>query len=99
MAEHMLTTIDNPWNPFTHFEEWLHWDTAAGYHTTEYLARIAVFSDDLSEADQSLAIENAIDEIVEENVLGIYIKASPPAPDASTEQQVSMTDVKVDNNT
>jgi hypothetical protein len=36
----------------------------------------------LSEVDQSLAIENAIDEIVEENILGIYRKVNSPAADA-----------------
>ena len=74
MAEHMLTTVDNPFDPFTEFDEWLGFDEAAGYHTTGLLARIIRTSDDLSEADQSKAIEDAIDEIVEENVLGIYKK-------------------------
>lgn len=75
--ESMLTTVDNPYNPFTHFDEWYAWDESSGYHSTGLLARIVVTSDDLSEADQSLAIENAIDEIVRENVLGVFIKVSP----------------------
>jgi len=79
MADHMLTTVDNPNNPFTHFDEWYAWDEAAGYHTTGYLARIVITSDELSEADQSLAIEEAIDEIVEMNVLGVYRKVAEPA--------------------
>ena len=74
MATAMLTTVDNPFNPFTHFDEWYQWDEAAGYHTTSFLARIARTSDDLSEADQELAIDLAIDEIVRENVLGLYRK-------------------------
>jgi hypothetical protein len=74
MAEHMLTTVDNPFNPFTQFDEWYQFDRAAGYNTPSFLARIVKTSDELSEADQSLAIEDAIDEIVTENVLGIYRK-------------------------
>jgi hypothetical protein len=74
MALHMLTTTDNPFNPFTHFDEWLAFDEASGYHTTGLLARIIKTSDDLSEADESQAIEDAIDEIVELNVLGVYRK-------------------------
>jgi hypothetical protein len=74
MAEHMLTTLDNPFDPFTQWDDWYAYDEAAGYHTTSFLARIAKTSDELSEADQSLAIEDAIDEIVRENVLGIYRK-------------------------
>jgi hypothetical protein len=77
--ESMLTTVDNPWNPFTHFDEWYAFDEAAGYFTSGLLARIVKSSDDLSEADQSLAIEDAIDEIVKENVLGIFRKVQAPA--------------------
>lgn len=73
----MLTTVDNPWDPFTQFSEWNEYDQAHGYHSLGLLARIVVTSDDLSEADQSSAIESAIDEIVRENVLGIYRKISP----------------------
>lgn len=72
MTVHMLTTIDNPYNPWTHYDEWFVWDAQAGYHTPGYLARIVRSSDELSDEDQSLAIEQAIDEIIEENVLGIY---------------------------
>lgn len=78
MAEYMLTTVDNPWNPFTHYDEWLKFDTDAGYYTPSFLARIVQTSDELSEADQSLAIDLAINEIVEFNVLGIYRKIEEP---------------------
>jgi hypothetical protein len=77
MVEHMLSTVDNPWNPFTHFDEWHSWDMAAGYHSMAFLARIVVTSDELSEADQSVAIEDAIEEIVRENVNGMYIRVTP----------------------
>ena len=73
MAEHMLTTVDNP---FTQFDEWYAFDEASGYHTTAFLARIVRTSHDLSDADQDVAIEAAIDEIVRENVLGVYRKVS-----------------------
>lgn len=74
MIEHMLTTVDNPFDPFTHYDEWYAWDEASGYHTIAFLARVVLTSDDLSDSDQSLAIEYAIDEIVKENVLGLYRK-------------------------
>jgi hypothetical protein len=72
----MLTTVDNPYDPFTHYDEWYTWDRLAGYHCGSLLARIAVSSDELSEADQVLAIEQAIDEIVKENVTGMFLKVS-----------------------
>lgn len=72
MAEHMLTTVDNPYNPTTQFDEWNAWDMQAGHHTLAFLARIVKTSNDLSEADQAQAIEYAIDEIIQENVSGLY---------------------------
>lgn len=72
--EYMLTTVDNPFDPFTQFDEWYAWDQTAGYHTPGLLARVARIGDDLSEADQHLAIQTAIDEIVQENVLGVFMK-------------------------
>ena len=74
MALHMLTTTDNPYDPYTDYDMWYAYDTQAGYHTMAYLARVVATSHDMSEADQDLAIELGIDEIVRENVLGIYKK-------------------------
>lgn len=70
----MLTTIDNPFDPFTQFDEWKVFDEAKGYYTCSYLARIVKTSDELSDTEEALAIEQAIDEIVKLNVLGIYRK-------------------------
>lgn len=88
-TESMLTTIDNPYNPFTEFDPWFAWDTRNGYHTASFLARIAASSLELSESDQSLAIELAIDEIIRENVNGVYTKVSREVEDSveiSTEE-------------
>ena len=68
----MLTTIDNPFNPFDQFDEWKAYDESKGYFTCSYLARIAKTSNELSEIDETLAISQAIDEIIELNILGIY---------------------------
>lgn len=78
MPVHMLTTMDNPYNPFTQFDEWFQFDESSGYNTTQYLARLTLSSPDLSEADESIAIENAIDEIVKENINGMYTKVEAP---------------------
>lgn len=75
-TEYMLTTVDNPFDPFTRFEEWLQYDITMGYNTSAFLDRIAKVSNDLSQPDQALAIQNAIDEIVQENVSGMWRKVS-----------------------
>lgn len=76
MIESMLTTIDNPYDPFDQYDEWYSFDSRQGYHTPSFLARITFLSDETSESDQSLSIELAIDEIVKENVNGLYKKVS-----------------------
>lgn len=72
--EYMLTTVDNPHDPFTEWDQWFLWDQRAGYHTPGLLARIANSSVDLSDADQYVSIQVAMDEIVRENVLGVHRK-------------------------
>lgn len=74
MAEHMLSTSDNPFSPVTQFTEWDAWDRAAGYNTLAYLARVTITSDEISEADQSQAIESAIDDIIAIHDNGFYIR-------------------------
>lgn len=76
MTAYMLTTVDNPYNPFTQFDEWFAFDSLKGYHSLSYLSRIAHTSDELSEADNELAINEAIDEILDFNLLGIYQKVT-----------------------
>ena len=76
MAAIMLTTIDNPFNPFTQWDEWKSFDEDKGYFTCSYLARIAKTSDGLSDVDYELAVEEAINEICELNTLGLYKKVS-----------------------
>lgn len=72
----MLTTVDNPFDPFIQFDEWLAYDIKLGYNTSGFLARVARLSNDLSQPDQDQAIQDAINEIVEENVLGVYKKVA-----------------------
>ena len=85
MIESMLTTIDNPYDPFEDFPPWYAFDSAAGYHTPSFLARIIQNSDELSPADQALENEWAIDEIVRENVSGLYKKVTREVPEIEYE--------------
>ena len=69
-----LTTIDNPFDPFDQFDEWYAYDEGKGYHTCAYLARVCKTSIELSEADQRLDEELAIDEILALDFRKIYKK-------------------------
>jgi hypothetical protein len=85
MTRHMLTTTDNPFNPFLQFDSWYTYDEQAGYHTTSFLARIARTSPELSDADQDQAMEDAIEDICRENVLGLWRKVPEPSDTSDSE--------------
>lgn len=68
----MLTTTDNPYNPFTQFDLWFQFDTSKGYNTCAFVDRVANTSDELTDKENDKEIENAMKEIAKENVLGIY---------------------------
>ena len=70
----MLTTVDNPFDPFEQFTSWFMFDVEKGYNSCSYLDRIAKFSDDMSQAEIDAETERAIDEIIITNPLGIYKK-------------------------
>jgi hypothetical protein len=60
----MLTTKDNPFNPWTQYDDWYAYDRDKGYNSPSYQARIAVTSDDLSDEENDLIINDAIEEII-----------------------------------
>ncbi len=66
-ADSMLTTIDNPFDPFTQYEEWWSYDHAAGYCTCEYLGRIANVSPRMTDEMIEDEIDKAMNEIVRIN--------------------------------
>ncbi len=74
-AKFALTTVDNPYDPFTQFSDWLIYDNLKGYCSSSYLARIAKTSEQLSDELNNEEIERAIDEIIANDFLGIYRKA------------------------
>ena len=49
MAKCMLTTIDNPFNPFEDFDSWFLYDIEKGYYSCSLLARITNNANDLTE--------------------------------------------------
>lgn len=71
-----LTTIDNPYSPFTQFNQWFFFDVEKGYNTCSYLARIAKTSDSLSDEENEAEIERAVDEIIRLDFRNIYKKVT-----------------------
>ena len=75
MIEVMLTTIDNPFDPFTDFNSWFAFDSQMGYNTCNYLASMTLDTDELTTGEEVDEITSAIEDIVRLNPLGIYRKA------------------------
>ena len=74
MQQCMLTTFDNPYNPFEQFASWFLFDVEKGYNTCAYLGRIARTSDQLTEEENNKEVERAIDEIIRYDFRNIYKK-------------------------
>ena len=62
----MLSTVDNPYDPRTSWDEWFAFDTSHGYGTCGLVARLC------SEELEIQEIENAIDRILKFDVTNFY---------------------------
>lgn len=80
--ECMLTTFDNPYDPFEQFTLWLQFDNEKGYNSSGRLMRIAQLTDDMTQQEIDIEIERAIDEIIKYDFLNIYKKATRPIQNA-----------------
>ncbi len=70
----LLTTIDNPFSPFTNWIKWLNYDKAFGYNTCEFLARLCPISNSLTDEENYRNINLAVDEIIINDFRNIYRK-------------------------
>lgn len=76
MRKCMLTTFDNPYDPFEQFDSWYMFDLDKGYNSSSYLDRIARTSDQLTEEENDKEIERVIDEIIKYDFMNIYKKVT-----------------------
>lgn len=64
MEDCMLTTMDNPFNPYFEWDSWYEFDHEKGYFCCEYLARISsdsyLLSDEFNDKESLFAIEEII---------------------------------------
>lgn len=88
-SDFMLTTIDNPYDPYTQFQFWYGFDTSkriipqvdenvpVSTDCCAYLAREAITSYDMTDEEAMIERHRAIDEIIRLDPFHIYVKAYP----------------------
>jgi len=59
-----VTSMDNPYDPFTHWEQWLLFDVNAGYNTCGRLATVTFISDLMTDEEVYVAVEEGIDILI-----------------------------------
>lgn len=71
-ASVMITTMDNPYDPFTQWDEWSAFDLSHGYNSWNKVARLAKISDHNTDEDNERAITDAIYRLVDLDPIGEY---------------------------
>ena len=95
LIRYSLTTYDNPYDPFEQFVPWFMFDIQKGYNSCGLLARtldalgLSTNDDELSDEEIEKNIETAINEILNTDFMGIYIKVS----DKNKKNELVLSDV------
>ena len=63
--ETVLTTVDNPFDPFKNWDAWLRFDEDHGYNTNSLLASFSKTSNNFTDSENELMIDKAMDKIIE----------------------------------
>jgi len=69
-----ITTIDNPFDPFTQSDDWLYFDMQKGYYSNNKVARLTEVTSDMTTKEEDEAIEKAIDRLIEIDPLKMFKK-------------------------
>lgn len=72
----MLTTTDNPYDPFDQFTSWFQFDNDKGYNSCGRLMRIAKIREDMTDEEYDAEIERAIDALIAIDILNVYKKVT-----------------------
>lgn len=71
---YMLSTTDNPFDPFNDFTSWYMFDCEKDHNTCALLARIANVNDEMSQKEIEEELERAMDFIVKHDLEDKFIK-------------------------
>ena len=71
---YMLSTTDNPFDPFNDFTSWYMFDCEKGHNTCARLARLANVNAEMSQKEIDEELERAMDFILEHDLEDKFIK-------------------------
>lgn len=82
-----LTTVDNPWDPIDHWDEWLKFDTSIlNENTLGVLGReLALYPEPLTDEEAFMQKEEAIDKIIKFDPFNKYRKVLKEVKDEEFE--------------
>ena len=71
---HMLTTLDNPFDPFNEFTSWYMFDCEKGHNTSSRIARLAQIDSEMSQKEVDDEMERVVNFIYDHDDEGKYVK-------------------------
>ena len=72
MKRYLLTTVDNPYDPYEEYDLWMQFDHSHGYYTDQRLGRTCIISPNCTDAENQRAINGAVDDFIRLDPNGIY---------------------------
>lgn len=91
-----LTTLDNPFNPFTDWENWYAFDKKMGYNTCQVLAAEAGVSIEQSFQDSEEDLDIAMRNMVQSDVFGFWIIVNEETAKKLISNPIKMDPVDLD---
>lgn len=86
MAATFVTTLDNPYDYWTQFDQWYAFDTEKGYNTCAYVARLVTTSNEMSNQEYEDEVNQAVKEILRLNITGNYVKTVQKANESQLKE-------------
>lgn len=74
--QYMLTTLDNPFNPFVDFSSWYMFDCEKDHNTSSRLARIASLDSEMTQKEREMEMDRAMNLILKYDLEDKYIKGT-----------------------
>jgi len=69
----LVTTIDNPFDPFVQWNEWLAYDQHKQYYTCEFIAKLAQVSPDDDETEKENKLQTAIEFLLDYSPIHLLV--------------------------